>query len=379
VTRSVFIVAAERSGDSLGEGLVRELRKLDPDLEIHGIGGTAMAGAGVGSDYDISPLSILGFVEALKVYPTVVKKVHEAVNLITAKRSDAVVLIDSWGFTLRVAKGLRKAGYRGKIVKYVAPQVWAMRRGRTKILANAVDHLLTIHSFDAPYFESDGLSVTYVGNPVFDTDYRSGDADGFRLRHGIGNAPVISVWFGSRLSEIERIFDVLHAAALRTAGGMDGARLFSVVVQSVRERLMEKLPDSSPVNLLNEEDKLDLMAASHLAIACSGTVTTQLACAGVPTVVAYKLAPLTFQIARFLFRPEYISIVNIAADAPLMAEFVQHRATVGAISDAALAYRDITRQQINSARLIAQTAKMQGEGGKASIRAASAVLDIIGR
>jgi len=151
VTRSIFIVAAERSGDDLGAGLISDLQKQDPEIEIFGIGGPGMAAQGVSSDYDISQLSILGFTEAIKSYRTVVKKVREAVDLIMKTRSQAVILIDSWGFMLRVAWGLRKAGYNGQIIKYVAPQVWAMREGRSKVLAEAVDHLLTIHSFDAPY------------------------------------------------------------------------------------------------------------------------------------------------------------------------------------------------------------------------------------
>ena len=183
--KSLFITAAERSGDDLGAGLIISLKKLDPNIEFYGIGGPAMQDAGVHSDFDISPLAILGFTEALRAYPVVLKKVREAVAQIMSKKTDAVVLIDSWGFMLRVAKGLRKAGYKGEIIKYVAPQVWAMREGRAKVLAAAVDHLLTIHSFDAPYFERHGLPVHYVGNPVFDTDYSTGDGQGFRKQLGI--------------------------------------------------------------------------------------------------------------------------------------------------------------------------------------------------
>ena len=206
MTQSVFIVAAERSGDDLGAALTLQLREQRSGLEISGIGGSAMAELGVCSDIDISPLSILGFTEAIKAYQIIMDRVRRAVVIIMEKPHDAVVLIDSWGFMLRVARGLRKAGFKGKIIKYVAPQVFAMRAGRAKVLANAVDHLMTIHSFDAPYFEKHGLPVTHVGNPMFDTDYTSGNAAALRKRLQISpDAPIIAVLFGSRLSEVQRL------------------------------------------------------------------------------------------------------------------------------------------------------------------------------
>ncbi|WP_418152769.1 hypothetical protein AB8615_04175 [Litorimonas sp. RW-G-Af-16] len=149
----VFILAVENSADHLGAELVTALRSQQSDLTFAGIGGRAMSAVGVPSQMDIDGLAILGFVEGLKSYPMILRKVYEAGQRIMQSGADAVVLIDSWGFMIRVAKELRKQGYTGKIIKYVAPQVWAMREGRAKILARHVDHLLTIHSFDAPYFE----------------------------------------------------------------------------------------------------------------------------------------------------------------------------------------------------------------------------------
>ena len=181
--KHVYIVAVESSGDHLGAGLIEALLAQSPNLQISAIGGKAMNGRGVGSALDITGLSILGFSEALRAYPLVRRRVREAVALILAARPDAVVLIDSWGFMIRVAQGLKRAGFVGQIVKYVAPQVWAMREGRSAILAKSIDHLLSIHSFDAPYFEKHGLRVTHVGNPMFDTDLGGGDETALRARY----------------------------------------------------------------------------------------------------------------------------------------------------------------------------------------------------
>ncbi len=382
MNQSVFIVAAERSGDDLGAGLIKQLRQLEPDVDIKGIGGSAMAKAGVSSDYDISPLAILGFTEAIRSYPMIRRKVSEAVEIILMARPNAVVLIDSWGFMLRVAWALRQAGYQGTLIKYVAPQVWAMREGRSKVLARAVDHLLTIHSFDAPYFERHGLPVHYVGNPVFDTDYRSGDREG--LKEGLGikpDQPILALLMGSRRAEIERLSEPLSQAVEILRQRYPHLAIVSPVSESVID-LVNAAKDEhmglKQVHFVPEHRKLDVFAAANVALACSGTVTTQLACAGVPTVVTYKVSAVTFLIGRMLYQKPYVSIVNIAADKALMPECLQGEATPESLAREISVFlddRDLRTRA--SEQLLVQTNKMRGEGGLASERAARAILSIL--
>ena len=178
----VMLVAAEASGDALGAELARALkRRLGPDkVRFVGVGGERMAGEGVRSPFDIGELSILGLFEGLMAYPRVVARADETAALAAREKPDIAVLIDSWGFTLRVAKALRRIEPKLPLVKYVAPQVWASRPGRARTLAAVVDHLMTIHSFDAPYFEHAGLATTFVGNPSLARDWSG--ADPARLR-----------------------------------------------------------------------------------------------------------------------------------------------------------------------------------------------------
>lgn len=377
----VFVIAVENSGDQLGAQLISAMRAKQANVEIAGIGGTAMAAQGVTGDVDISALSILGFVEALRVYPLVLKRVRETVAAVMADGPDAVVLIDSWGFMVRVAKGLKRAGYSGQIIKYVAPQVWAMREGRAKVLARYVDHLLSIHSFDAPYFTRHGLPTTHVGNPMFDTDYRAGDADAFRHRHGLGEATILGVMFGSRAGEVQRLSKTLAEAAARVKSRYPDVKIIAPIATTISEQMAASQssdPNFSDIIFVPQAEFIDAIAAMDVALACSGTVTTQLACAGVPTVVAYRLAPLTYFVAKQLFKPSYISIVNIAADAPLMPEFVQDAARPSALADALVPY--ISTPSIRaeaSEKLLSQTTLMQGKGGLASMRAASKILDLL--
>ncbi len=375
MTTKIFIVAAERSGDDLGAGLISALKQHNSDIDVVGIGGDAMANAGVASQMDIDGLSILGFVEGLKHYPMILRKVRECCDKIMHSHADAVILIDSWGFMIRVASRLKRKGYTGKIIKYVAPQVWAMRAKRAKLLAQKVDLLLSIQPMDAPYFEPHGLETIYVGNPVFDTDYQAGQASTIKEKGG----PVLSVWFGSRPSEIAQLSSDFVKTIKRLKSQQPTMFVVSAIARSVRREVELALKIegiSKEILIVDEERKLDVMAASDVALACSGTVTTQLASAGVPTIVAYRLNGLTYFVAKRLFKPNYISIVNIAADSSLMPEYVQNDVTPDALTEAVNAYlEDPDAKERASKQLLEQTHKMGARSfHKANEKAAIAVL-----
>jgi len=383
MTKSVYIVAVENSADHLGAELIQHIQAQKSGVTIMGVGGTAMAAEGAQSQIDISGLAILGFVEGLKSYPIILDRVNAVITSVISQAPEAVILIDSWGFMIRVAKGLKKAGYSGTIIKYLAPQVWAMREGRSKILAQYVDHLMTIHSFDAPYFEKHGLPVSYVGNPIFDTDYHQGDGEGLRREFGIApKDEVVSVYFGSRLSEIQQLAKPFADAVTMLKAQRPRLKLVSPVSDSIATDVNAVAGEDlrlQNIILLPESRKFDVFAASDVALACSGTVTTQLACAGVPSVVSYRLNGLTYMAAKRLYKPSYISIVNIAADEALMPEFVQGDVTGEKLSAAVTAYlNDPDLREKTSRKLMAQTDAMKGKGGFASERAALTVLDIIG-
>jgi len=373
--KSIFLLAAEPSGDQLGASLAQSLRDQNPKLNLSGIGGPAMKKAGIESDFDISPLAILGFFEGLRVYPMVLGKVKEAVEIILGADPDAVVLIDSWGFMVRVAKSLKKKGFKGKVIKYVAPQVWAMRESRSKILAKYVDHLLSIHSFDAPYFERHGLPVTFVGNPMFDDAFNPTPRD---IPDRVNEMVVL---FGSRPSEINRLYEPFVETLARIQSSYPDIRISSPVSSGIKAMLKERAandPRLENVYLCPENSKYELFDRADLALACSGTVSTQLAIMGVPSVIAYKLSPLTAVFVGILFKPDYISLINISADRALMPEFVQLNCRPGKLFKSLDSFiQNAGLRAQTSKDLMKQAAIMQGKGGSASQRAASAILEIM--
>ncbi|ODT63578.1 MAG: lipid-A-disaccharide synthase [Phenylobacterium sp. SCN 69-14] len=319
-----MLVAAEASGDDRGAGLARALRaRLGDEVRFVGVGGARMAAEGVQSPFDIAELSILGLLEGLLAYRKVVARVRDTVALAQREKPDVVVLIDSWGFTLRVAQQLRKLDPKLPLIKYVAPQVWATRPGRARTLAASVDHLLSIHVFDAPYFEAEGLATTFVGNSALTLDFSR--ADGARLRRDLSiaaDAPVLLVLPGSRPGEISRILPPFTEAVAILKAQRPALEVVIPAAPTVVDAVKAQASGWAHI-VEGETAKLDAMKAATLALACSGTVTTELALAGVPMVVGYRLGALTHAILKRLIRTPYITLFNIAAKAFVAPELVQ--------------------------------------------------------
>lgn len=378
----IFLVAAEPSGDALAGDLIDALRALRPDVDIAGVGGPEMAKRGAVSPFDISELSVFGLFDGLKIINLVHQRAQETADAAKAFGADAVVLIDSWGFMLRAAWKLREALPGVPLIKYVAPQVFAARRERAKVAADTFDHLLAIHPFDAPYFTEHGMDVSFVGNPALERDL-SGDGTAFRARHGVSpEDPLLLVLFGSRMSELTRLFPRFADAARRLKAERPNLRLVTPLAPSIAEKAREMVkaePAFDNLIIVDGEERRDAFHAADVALACSGTVTLELARLGVPTVAAYRLGWLAWAAARFfLMKSKYISLANIAADEMLIPEHVQTQCRGDVLADSVAALLDDpARRSDLSAKLRAVTDHMRGEGGSPSANAAAAVLSLI--
>lgn len=380
----VMLVAAETSGDALGAKLAQALRaRLGDRVKIVGVGGARMAAEGIDSPFDISDLSVLGLVEGLAAYPKVVRRVRDTVALARAHKPDVAVLIDSWGFTLRVATALRRSLPDIKLVKYVGPQVWASRPGRAKTLAGAVDHLLTLHSFDAPWFERHGLPVTFVGNAILARDFSRADPERLRAAIGAGKTdPILLVAPGSRASEIERMAPPLADAIAILSATRPDLHVVIPVASSVGPAVRAAAATWQGRLTLIDDDALkdDAMAGATAALACSGTVSTELALAGPPVVVGYRIGALTYAVLKRIVTTPWISLVNVAAGRMVMPEFVQDRCTGANLAKAAGLLLD--DPQARADQVAGQQAALvqMGRGGPdPSEAAALAVLKVVGR
>ena len=332
-----MLVAAEASGDALGAGLAHALKmRLGADVAFVGVGGPRMAAEGVVSPFDIAELSILGWIEGLKAYGLVKRRVADTVKLAKAERPDAVVLIDSWGFTIRVAKALREVLPGVPLIKYVGPQVWASRPGRAKTLATSVDHLLSLYSFDAPWFEREGLPTTVVGSQALHVDMASADGARFRTARGIAaDAPLLLVLPGSRPSEITRMTPVFEATVKRLKAVDPSLEVAVVAAGTVAADVAGRVAAwPFRAHLVQEADKYDAMKAANVALATSGTVSTELALAGAPMVIAYKIDGLSYMLMKNLVMARHITLFNIDADDRIAPEFIQNDATPEKLAEA---------------------------------------------
>jgi lipid-A-disaccharide synthase len=379
----IMLVAAEASGDALGAGLMRALRRrLGEGVRFVGVGGARMAAEGLQSPFDISDLSILGWAEGIKAYPRVVKRADETAALAAREKPDAAVLIDSWGFTLRVAQRLRRLDPGLKLIKYVGPQVWASRPARAKTLAATVDHLLSILAFDAPYFEKAGLKVTPVGNPTLAKDFSKADPDWLREQLGAApDDPILLVLPGSRRAEIARLMEPFGDAVARLKASHPKLHVVLALAESVaaEARTAAQAWPVKPFLIEGEAERIDAMKGATLALACSGTVTTELALAGCPFVVAYRISGLTYVLLRLAIKTRWITLINIAAGRAIAPELIQGGCTGPELANALAARLD---DEALRRRQIADQTEALGKlgpvgGADPSERAADAVIAIV--
>tara|TARA_R100000365_G_C2746968_1_gene76512 strand:- start:542 stop:1729 length:1188 start_codon:yes stop_codon:yes gene_type:complete len=376
----IYMVAAETSGDLLAREVVEDIRRRNPDAHISGIGGGELASVGIESAIDISPLSILGFVEGLRAYGDVVRLADAAADAIIADDPDVVVLVDSWGFMLRVAQRVRLRAPNTRLVKLVGPQVWATRPGRAKTLASVVDHLLCIHDLEVPFYEPFGLKTTVIGNPAI-SRHVQGNGSSFRAGQSIPeDTKLVLVLPGSRPSEIKRVAPELVSAAKALKSNDPNLKIVFMPASNVATQFREDFPGVASWSIVSSDPgaRYDAMAAADLALACSGTVTTELAMQDTPMIVAYKTGWITWALARgLLYSKTHITLLNIVSDdQPIVPEFVQTQQKADLIAAAAQDWftdPDKLLAQLNRQRIALDRMK---EGDRdASEIAAGVILD----
>ena len=377
----IMLVAAEASGDALGAGLAKVLKaRLGDDVIFVGVGGPQMAAQGVISPFDIAELSILGWIEGLRAYGKVKARVAETAALAEREKPDAVVLIDSWGFTIRVAKAIRSASPHTPLIKYVGPQVWASRPGRAKTLAGAVDHLLAIYGFDAPWFEREGLPTTVVGSSALHVDMDKADGATFRARRDIAtDASLLLVLPGSRPSEITRMTPVYEAAIRRLKTAMPALEVAVVAAGTVAKDVTGRVAAwPFRVHLVDEAEKYDAMRAATVALATSGTISTELALAGAPMVIAYRIDGLSYRLMKPLVTARHVTLFNVAADERIAPELIQNDATPERLAAAVARLLNDPDAAVDQARRQTAALDLMGRGGPdPSELAADAVLRVI--
>lgn len=380
----IYIAAGEASGDILGARLMAALRARRPGLEFAGIGGERMAEAGLESLFPMRELSLMGLLEVIPNLRRLARRMNEAEADVLARRPAVLVTIDAPSFTLRLAARVRPKGI--PVVHYVAPQVWAWRPGRVAEIAERVDRILALLPFEPPFFERAGIPVTFVGHPVLESGAAAGDAARFRAAHGLRPGErVVLVMPGSRRSEVRRLLAVFGAALRRAEAEVPGLRPVVALAGPVEAAVRAGSAGwpVPPIFARTAAEKHDAYAAAAVGLIKSGTSSLEVAVAGVPHVVGYKVNPVTAAIIRRLIQVPFVSLVNLLAERAVVPELLQQDCTPARLAAALVALlRDpglVAAQREGFATVLARLRVPEGLPSEAAAVAVLRVLDAAGR
>lgn len=319
----VMISAGEASGDLHGASVARALKRLDPSVEIFGMGGQSMREAGVEIVQDIADLGVIGFVEVIRNLPRLFRLRDFLIRLMDERQPDVIVLIDYPDFHMRLAPHAKER--RIPVISYIAPSAWAWRKGRAKSTAKMVDHIAAIFPFEAKVYEEAGASVTFVGHPLLDIVQPSMDKEAaYSFFSADRQKPIVLLLPGSRKNEINRLLPVMLAGAQKIQQISTGCQFFLPIASTISREMLQAIVKEYTVKVHFVSDHIyDLMQIADVAVAASGTVTLEAAILGLPSVVIYKMSPLTYWIGRRLVKLPDVSLPNIVAGKRVIPELLQ--------------------------------------------------------
>ncbi len=380
-----MIVAGETSGDAHAAKLVNALREISPetDFEFFGAVSHRLRKAGVESIVNSDDFSIVGLPEIARALPMFWKAFQTLKKEAETRKPAAVILVDFPDFNLKLAKSLKKEGFR--IIYYISPQLWAWRKYRVKTIAKYVDLLLTILPFEKDWYQKQGIShVEYVGNPLAKEVFSSVSREEFCKNHQLDkNKPIISLLAGSRHKEIVRILPaMLETAALMAVKNQDlqfiialSATRKTSEIETAVSKAQEKGLKLPKKTITIQNETREALNASDAAAVTSGTATLETAIIGTPMAIVYKTSPLNYKLLRPLIKVEHFGLINLIAQKRLAKEFIQDDFTPEILANEL--FRLLEPETNKKMRVeLNEVVETLGKGG-ASKRAAIAVLNEI--
>ena len=337
----IGLVAGEASGDVLGAGLIRAIRKRIPDAVFEGVAGPAMVAAGCEQWESSESLAVMGIVEPLVHIPRLLRLRRELARRWRESPPDVFVGIDAPDFNLGLEKKLRKAGI--KTVHYVSPSIWAWRPGRVRKVKKAADTVLCILPFEPELYEKHGVNAVFVGHPKAHEAPEIVDTKAARAKLGLGAGEVVAVMPGSRSGEVGRIGGIVAEVARKVASARPGIKFVTPVampkLRPVIEQQLEDAGVAEQFTLLDGDSEL-AMSAADVVLQASGTAVLEAALLRKPTVATYRVSSLTYWIARRLVKLEYFTLPNLLTEQPMVPEFIQQNALPGPIAAEVVALLD---------------------------------------
>ncbi len=372
MSKRVYVVAGELSGDAHGAGLLRSLQEMVADVEVYGVGGPEMAVVGGSGVKDwVEDAAVMGVWEVLKRYGWFKLRFVEMLADLKKIQPQVLLLIDYPGFNLRFAEVVKRECPATRIVYYISPKVWAWNKKRIPLMVRILDEMLCLFPFEQPILEKAGLKTTFVGNPLVD------ELEENRIRGVCRDELLVGLFPGSREREIARLFPLMIETAKRLKSWTPGLK-FEVPAASAKlaEQIRDLMADAGAGDLItvSHGGSHALMQRACCAVIASGTATLEAGYYGLPYCLVYRTAPLTYALARLLVKIKYIGLVNILAGKGVVEELIQGKAEPKAVFWALRKFLESPDQREALRTKLAETSALLGGKG-AHGRAAFAVAE----
>ncbi len=375
IPTTFMIISGEASGDLLGSALAREIHDRIPSARLVGVGGDAMAAAGVELLHHVRDLGVTGFTEVIGKLRSLFAIMRSITDAAKSLAPTAVILIDYPDFNLRLAPRLKKNGHR--VIYYVSPQLWAWRSGRISIIRDSVDRMLVLFPFEHDWYAQRGVDVSWVGHPILDRILATPDRATCRSAMGHdADRTHICLLPGSRMNELDRLLPIFVEAArilIRNRPGVDLSilRASTIPVEAIRRHLAA-CPD---LFRIHDEASPVVLKSADFAWVASGTATLETALCLTPFLITYKTSWISYCIARSLIEVDFIGIVNVAAGRKIIPELIQSECTPSRIIEQTSRYLDDPSRQQQAMEDLKSVSRLFGEPGAAG-RAVREILRI---
>ena len=325
--KRIIIIAGEASGDAHAGRMLVELKKIAPEIKVSGIGGDIMRSAGADIKVNFSELAVMGIVEIFKGYCQIKKTFNELATNLKHYRPDLLVLVDYPEFNLKLAKVAQKI--RIPVIYYISPKVWAWRTVRIKKIKCNVDHMAVLFPFEQPFYEVADISVSCVGHPLVDSVKTKVSAVQAKQKFGLKpDRTVIGIFPGSRCSEVGTLLPIMIAAVEKLYNDNVDITVVLPLAPGLNINLIKIMTCRSRIPIQVVTDNFyDLIKSCDAIVAASGTVTLEIALLGVPHILIYRVAPITYHILKRLVKIPYVGLCNIISGELLVSELLQDEVT----------------------------------------------------
>ncbi|MCP3872517.1 MAG: lipid-A-disaccharide synthase [Desulfobacteraceae bacterium] len=377
-SKHIMVLTGEPSGDMHAGHLIKEIKRKNETIYFSGIGGPHLKNQNVDLFFDIAQLSAMGLFEVLKQFKYIKKAFDLFKEKLKVNKPDVIILVDYPGFNLKAAQ-FAKNHYKIKILYYITPKVWAWKKSRLKKIKKYVDQAALILPFEEKIFRKASIKSTYVGNPLMD-EYPENLSRPFIRSENVlfkdKNTLTIGLLPGSRKAEINNLLEIMIATADLIHQKNQQVTFIISQATSINRQIIESVlnrSNNAPLFKINDGPIKDILLKSDLVIAASGTVTLEAALCCVPTIIIYKMSPITFQLAKFFVKIKYVGLANLIVNEEVMPELLQNDATSEKISKKAIYMLD---HLVSSENQLLKVRKLLGNKG-ASKRAANIVINML--